>query len=59
MDCDTWAHFMALYFLVIRLGSFLGVILGGYFYDQFGSYNYAWYLSMLLSIFAGFGAFTN
>jgi len=25
----------------------------GYFYDQFGSYDYAWYLSILLSVFAG------
>ena len=36
-----------------QIGSFLGAYLGGYFYDQFGSYNYAWYLSILLSIFAG------
>ena len=36
-----------------QMGSFLGAYLGGYFYDQFGSYNYAWYLSILLSIFAG------
>ena len=36
-----------------QMGSFLGAYLGGYFYDQFGSYNYAWYLSILLSVFAG------
>ena len=36
-----------------QMGSFLGAYLGGYFYDQFGSYNYAWYLSIILSIFAG------
>ena len=37
-----------------QIGSFLGAYLGGYFYDHFGSYDYAWYLSILLSIFAGF-----
>ena len=37
-----------------QVGSFLGAYLGGYFYDNFGSYDYAWYLSVLLSIFAGF-----
>jgi predicted MFS family arabinose efflux permease len=36
-----------------QIGSFLGAYLGGYFYDHFGSYDYAWYLSILLSIFAG------
>ena len=36
-----------------QIGSFLGAYLGGYFYDHFGSYEYAWYLSILLSIFAG------
>jgi MFS family permease len=37
-----------------QIGSFLGAYLGGYFFDKFGSYDYAWYLSFLLSIFAGF-----
>ncbi|NCV23927.1 MAG: MFS transporter [Proteobacteria bacterium] len=36
-----------------QAGSFLGAYLGGYFYDQFGNYDYAWYLSIFLSIFAG------
>ena len=36
-----------------QIGSFLGAYLGGYFYDHFGSYDYAWYFSILLSIFAG------
>ena len=36
-----------------QIGSFLGAYLGGYFYDHFGSYDYGWYLSILLSIFAG------
>ena len=26
--------------------------LGGYFFDQYGSYDYAWYLSIALSFFA-------
>ena len=37
-----------------QVGSFLGAYLGGYFFDTYGSYNYAWYLSVLLSVFAGF-----
>ena len=37
-----------------QVGSFLGAYLGGYFFDTYGSYNYAWYLSIILSIFAGF-----
>ena len=35
-----------------QIGSFLGAYLGGYFYDQYGSYDYAWYLSVALSFFA-------
>jgi len=35
-----------------QIGSFLGAYLGGYFYDQYGSYDYAWYLSIALSFFA-------
>ena len=34
------------------IGSFLGGYLGGYFFDQYGSYDYAWYLSIALSFFA-------
>ena len=26
--------------------------LGGYFYDLFGSYDYAWYIAIALSLFA-------
>ena len=37
-----------------QIGSFLGAYLGGYFFDAYGSYDYAWYLSILLSVFAGF-----
>ncbi len=37
-----------------QVGSFLGAYLGGYFFDTYGSYDYAWYLSIVLSIFAGF-----
>ena len=39
-------------FLSHQIGSFLGAFLGGYFYDQYGSYDYAWYLSIALSFFA-------
>ncbi len=35
-----------------QVGSFFGAYLGGYFYDQFGSYDYAWYISIALSLFA-------
>ena len=35
-----------------QIGSFAGAFLGGYFYDLYGSYDYAWYISIGLSIFA-------
>ena len=35
-----------------QVGSFLGAFLGGYFYDLYGSYDYAWYLAIALSAFA-------
>ncbi len=35
-----------------QIGSFFGAYLGGYFYDLYGSYDYAWYISIALSIFA-------
>ena len=41
-----------LIFFSHQLGSFSGAFLGGYFFDNFGSYDYAWYLSILLSLFA-------
>jgi len=41
-----------LVFFSHQIGSFLGAYLGGYFYDQYGSYDYAWYLSIALSFFA-------
>ena len=41
-----------LVFLSHQLGSFSGAYLGGYFFDNFGSYDYAWYLSIALSLFA-------
>ena len=40
-----------LIFLSHQLGSFSGAYLGGYFFDNFGSYDYAWYLSIALSFF--------
>ena len=39
-------------FLSHQFGSFAGAYLGGYFYDQLGSYDYAWYISIGLSFFA-------
>ena len=39
-------------FLNHQFGSFLGAYLGGYFYDQFGSFDYAWYLAIILSFIA-------
>jgi len=39
-------------FLNHQIGSFLGAYLGGLFYDIFGNFDYAWYLAILLSLFA-------
>lgn len=39
-------------FLSHQLGSFLGVWLGGYLYDNFGTYDLVWWLSVALGIFA-------
>ena len=39
-------------FLSHQIGSFFGAYLGGLFYDLYGSYDYAWYLAIALSIFA-------
>lgn len=35
-----------------QIGSFLGVWLGGYLYDHFGSYDPVWWLGVVLGIFA-------
>ncbi len=35
-----------------QIGAFFGSYLGGYFYDLYGSYDYAWYTAIGLSIFA-------
>ena len=40
-------------FLSHQIGSFFGSYLGGLFHDLYGSYDYAWYLAIALSIFAG------
>jgi predicted MFS family arabinose efflux permease len=40
-------------FLSHQLGSFLGVWLGGYMYDVFGSYDLVWYLAIGLGVFSG------
>ena len=39
-------------FLTHQLGAFAGALLGGYFYDLYGSYDYAWYIAIALSLFA-------
>ena len=39
-------------FLSHQIGSFLGAYLGGLFHGLYGSYDYAWYLAIALSIFA-------
>ena len=40
-------------FLSHQVGSFFGAYLGGVFIEVYGSYDYAWYVSIALSIFAG------
>ena len=40
-------------FLSHQVGSFLGAYLGGVFYEMYGNFDYAWYVSIALSIFAG------
>lgn len=39
-------------FLTHQIGSFLGVWMGGYLYDHFGSYDPVWWLGVALGIFA-------
>ena len=39
-------------FLSHQIGSFFGAYLGGLFHDLYGSYDYAWYLAIILSVFA-------
>ncbi len=39
-------------FLSHQIGSFLGVWLGGYLYDRFGSYDAVWWLGVALGLFA-------
>jgi len=39
-------------FLSHQIGSFLGVWLGGYLYDHFGTYNPVWWLGVALGVFA-------
>jgi len=46
------AMLYGLVFFSHLIGSFFGAYLGGYFFDQYGSYDYAWYLSIALSFFA-------
>jgi len=49
-------HLGLLYGIVFvshQIGSFLGAYLGGLFHDLYGSLDYAWYISIALSLFAG------
>ena len=39
-------------FLCHQFGAFAGAFLGGYFFDKYGSYDYAWFMAIALSIFA-------
>ncbi len=39
-------------FLSHQVGAFIGAYLGGYFYDLYGTYDYAFYISIGLSLFA-------
>jgi MFS family permease len=41
-----------LVFLSHQIGSFLGVWLGGYLYDRFGTYDPVWWLGVALGVFA-------
>ncbi|HEV7416931.1 MAG TPA: MFS transporter, partial [Tianweitania sediminis] len=41
-----------LVFFSHQIGSFLGVWLGGYLYDRFGSYDPVWWLGVALGVFA-------
>ncbi|HEV2900488.1 MAG TPA: MFS transporter [Pseudaminobacter sp.] len=41
-----------LVFLSHQIGSFLGVWLGGYLYDRFGTYDPVWWLGVALGLFA-------
>lgn len=41
-------------FLSHQVGSFLGVYLGGYLYDQLGSYDPVWWMSVALGLVAAF-----
>ena len=45
-------HIFGIVFLCHQFGAFAGAYLGGYFYDFYGSYDYAWYIAIALSIFA-------
>ena len=40
-------------FVSHQIGSFLGAYLGGIIYEIYGNFDYAWYVSIALSIFAG------
>ncbi len=35
-----------------QLGSFVGAYLGGYIFDQMGSYQWVWWIAIALGVFA-------
>ena len=43
------ATLFAIVFFSHQLGSFVGVYLGGLFYDIYGTYEAAWWLAIILS----------
>ena len=49
---QVFKHFIWKVFLCHQFGAFAGAFLGGYFYDLYGSYDYAWYIAIALSVFA-------
>ena len=51
-----WTKYLGLLYGIVflshQIGSFFGAYLGGLFHDLYGSYDYAWYLAIALSVFA-------
>ena len=48
----VFSSLFGIVFLSHQIGAFFGSYLGGYFYDLYGSYDYAWFVAIALSIFA-------
>ena len=50
------AHFNTRYNVVFfshQVGAFIGIYLGGYFYQVYQNYDYVWYLAILLGLLSG------